>query len=40
MYVLLASQLVFCLEQGQDYYKILNLDKGKNPTDKEIRKEY
>lgn len=40
LYVLLASQLVFCLEQGQDYYKILNLDKGKNPTDKEIRKEY
>ncbi|KAL6933376.1 hypothetical protein ACO0R3_002480 [Hanseniaspora guilliermondii] len=40
LYVLLASQLVSSLEQGQDYYKILNLDKHKNPTDKEIRKEY
>lgn len=40
LYVLLASHIVSCLEQGQDYYQILNLRKEDNPSDKEIRKEY
>ncbi|XBW35870.1 hypothetical protein QEN19_001442 [Hanseniaspora menglaensis] len=31
---------VQCLKQGQDYYQILGLQKGSNPTDKDIRKQY